>query len=77
MDLSNCIGLYDMAISHDDSLLCYYSYIDYRAFNTIDQMDQKAIGWSAMVGAYIGIGFVVLLVYGICTGFGDGQDLNE
>ena len=44
MDLSNCIGLYDMAISHDDSLLCYYSYIDYRAFNTIDQMDQKAIG---------------------------------
>ena len=69
MDLSNCIGLYDMAISHDDSLLCYYSAIDYRPLDTINQMDKNKIIMSAIL-----IGLIVLFVYGLITGFGDGQD---
>ena len=69
MDACNSDRLYDMAIGHYSSLLCYYSTIDYRPLDTIDQMDKNKIIMSAIL-----IGLIVLFIYGLITGFGDGQD---
>ena len=47
--------------------------------DSYSQLDSNQIGGGDMgvVTAFIGFGFVLLLIYGWYTGFSDGQDLDE
>ena len=63
-----------MAYSLYDGSYCIWIDVDYRPHSYIGIYNQRRNREMEVVATFIGFGFILLLVSGWYTGFGDGQD---